>query len=151
MLPGGMPGAANLYDHEGVCKAVCDQVAAGSIINLDASVSGLPVMYRGLSRSVAGNQIKSLVFALSGVFLILTIIFGSFTSGLLATFPTLLFIAEVYQPWRYAEYIRQGGFDYLYDKVGLYDTLIAILKGHESATAITRCWASTPKRKRTSG
>ena len=29
MLPGGMPGAANLYDHEGVCKAVCDQAAAG--------------------------------------------------------------------------------------------------------------------------
>ena len=29
MLPGGMPGAANLYTHEGVCKAVCDQVAAG--------------------------------------------------------------------------------------------------------------------------
>jgi len=29
MLPGGMPGAANLYAHEGVCKAVCDQFAAG--------------------------------------------------------------------------------------------------------------------------
>jgi 4-methyl-5(b-hydroxyethyl)-thiazole monophosphate biosynthesis len=29
MLPGGMPGASNLYDHEGVCKAVCDQAAAG--------------------------------------------------------------------------------------------------------------------------
>ena len=29
MLPGGMPGAANLYAHVGVCKAVCDQVAAG--------------------------------------------------------------------------------------------------------------------------
>ena len=29
MLPGGMPGASNLYAHEGVCKAICDQVAAG--------------------------------------------------------------------------------------------------------------------------
>ena len=29
ILPGGMPGASNLYDHEGVCKAVCDQAAAG--------------------------------------------------------------------------------------------------------------------------
>lgn len=29
MLPGGMPGAANLYAHEGVCKAVCAQAAAG--------------------------------------------------------------------------------------------------------------------------
>ena len=29
MLPGGMPGASNLFAHEGVCKAVCDQFAAG--------------------------------------------------------------------------------------------------------------------------
>lgn len=29
MLPGGMPGASNLFAHEGVCKAVCDQLAAG--------------------------------------------------------------------------------------------------------------------------
>lgn len=57
--------------------------------------------------------------------------------------PTLLFIAEVYQPWQYQAYIQQGGFDYLYDKVGLYDTLIALLKGQQSATAITRCWQQT--------
>ena len=29
MLPGGMPGASNLLAHEGVCKAVLGQVAAG--------------------------------------------------------------------------------------------------------------------------
>ena len=29
LLPGGMPGASNLYAHEGVCKAVRDQFAAG--------------------------------------------------------------------------------------------------------------------------
>ena len=28
-LPGGMPGASNLFEHEGVCKAVVDQHAAG--------------------------------------------------------------------------------------------------------------------------
>jgi len=28
MLPGGMPGASNLYDHEGVCQAVKAQFAA---------------------------------------------------------------------------------------------------------------------------
>ena len=33
MLPGGMPGAANLYAHEGVCKAVCDQTAAGKKVS----------------------------------------------------------------------------------------------------------------------
>ena len=29
MLPGGMPGASNLFEHEGVCKAVMNQFAAG--------------------------------------------------------------------------------------------------------------------------
>ena len=29
MLPGGMPGASNLFDHKGVCKAVVDQAVAG--------------------------------------------------------------------------------------------------------------------------
>jgi 4-methyl-5(b-hydroxyethyl)-thiazole monophosphate biosynthesis len=29
MLPGGMPGASNLFEHEGVCKVVMDQFAAG--------------------------------------------------------------------------------------------------------------------------
>ncbi len=33
MLPGGMPGAANLYQHEGVCKAVCEQLAAGKKVS----------------------------------------------------------------------------------------------------------------------
>ena len=28
-LPGGMPGATNLFEHKGVCKAVVDQFAAG--------------------------------------------------------------------------------------------------------------------------
>jgi 4-methyl-5(b-hydroxyethyl)-thiazole monophosphate biosynthesis len=28
-LPGGMPGASNLFDHKGVCKVVVDQHAAG--------------------------------------------------------------------------------------------------------------------------
>ena len=32
LLPGGMPGAANLYDHEGVCRAVLNQHAAGKRI-----------------------------------------------------------------------------------------------------------------------
>ena len=29
MLPGGMPGASNLFEHEGVCQAVKAQAAAG--------------------------------------------------------------------------------------------------------------------------
>lgn len=54
--------------------------------------------------------------------------------------PNIQFIAEIYNPGSYSSYIDWGGFDYIYDKVGLYDTLRAITVGAESATAITRCW-----------
>jgi glycosidase len=59
-----------------------------------------------------------------------------------AAYPDLIFIAEVYNPGEYRNYLFQGHFDYLYDKVGLYDTLRAITCGHESATAITSRWQS---------
>ena len=55
-------------------------------------------------------------------------------------YPGILFIAEVYNPGLYRDYIRRGHFDYLYDKVGLYDTLRAIVCCRESATAITSRW-----------
>jgi len=54
--------------------------------------------------------------------------------------PGLVFIAEIYGPDAYRRYIHEGGFDYLYDKVGLYDTLRAVVTGKASAEAITRCW-----------
>ena len=38
-------------------------------------------------------------------------------------YPKVQFIAEVYNPAEYNSYLYRGGFDYLYDKVGLYDTL----------------------------
>src|SRR5574344_309879 len=42
-------------------------------------------------------------------------------------FKDLIFIAEVYQKQNYAKYIYQVGFDMLYDKSGLYDSLRAIV------------------------
>ena len=56
------------------------------------------------------------------------------------TYPKLFFIAEIYNPGNYRNYIGHGGFDYLYDKVGLYDTLRAIICGYAPASAITQCW-----------
>ena len=32
LLPGGMPGASNLYEHEGVCQAVTAQHKAGKLV-----------------------------------------------------------------------------------------------------------------------
>lgn len=52
----------------------------------------------------------------------------------------VLFIAEVYNPAEYRNYINTGHFDYLYDKVGLYDTLHNVMCNTEPATAITSCW-----------
>ena len=55
-------------------------------------------------------------------------------------YPQLLFIAEIYNPALYRNYIHQGHFDYLYNKVGLYDTLRAVICHQKPASAITRCW-----------
>ncbi|MEG1119022.1 MAG: alpha-amylase family protein [Bacteroidales bacterium] len=55
-------------------------------------------------------------------------------------YPKILFIAEVYNPMLYNSYLQYGGFDYLYDKVGLYDNLKAITKGYAAASSITGNW-----------
>ena len=66
-------------------------------------------------------------------------------------FPSLIFIAEVYKKELYAQYIRNIGFDYLYDKSGLYDTLRTVVEKNvnddgmpvelwQSTTGITRNW-----------
>lgn len=52
----------------------------------------------------------------------------------------VLFVAEVYNPGEYRNYLYTGHFDYLYDKVGLYDTLRAVMRGEASAETITTCW-----------
>ncbi|MDR1783002.1 MAG: alpha-amylase [Dysgonamonadaceae bacterium] len=57
-------------------------------------------------------------------------------------YPDVTFIAEVYNPAMYLNYIERGKFDYLYDKVGLYDTLKAIIMEQRSARVITGSWQS---------
>lgn len=56
--------------------------------------------------------------------------------------PNSIFIAEIYQPQKYHSYIFQGGFDYLYDKVGLYDSIRRLMeqKTYSSANDITKVW-----------
>ena len=66
-------------------------------------------------------------------------------------YPEVIFVAEVYKKELYGEYIREIGFDYLYDKSGLYDTLRTVVEKNtddngmpvelwQSATGITRNW-----------
>ena len=55
-------------------------------------------------------------------------------------FPDIIFIAEIYSPEMYRDFIFRAGFDYLYDKVGLYDLLKDVVRGDMPASAITRQW-----------
>ena len=56
--------------------------------------------------------------------------------------PDIIFIGEVYNPAEYRHYLG-AGFDYLYDKVGMYDTLREVICGNQSVQAITSAWQQT--------
>jgi len=43
--------------------------------------------------------------------------------------PQIIFIAEVYNPEMYNRYVQDGKFDFLYDKVDVYDTLRSLITG----------------------
>ncbi len=60
-----------------------------------------------------------------------------------ARHPEILFIAEVYDPAQYRSYLRDGHFDYLYDKVGMYDCLRSVICAEEQAADITQRWKDT--------
>ncbi len=55
-------------------------------------------------------------------------------------FPHIQFIAEVYEKEKYSFYAEEVGFDLLYDKSGLYDTLRAVLCSGASARTISWNW-----------
>ncbi len=54
--------------------------------------------------------------------------------------PDIIFIAEIYDIGLYRQYIYSAGFDYLYDKVNLYDSLRGIECANHSAATLTSCW-----------
>lgn len=59
-------------------------------------------------------------------------------------YPSAIFIAEVYKKELYGEYIRRIGFDYLYDKSGLYDTLRTIVEKNVNVDGMpVELWQST--------
>ncbi|MEK6480600.1 alpha-amylase family glycosyl hydrolase [Catalinimonas sp. 4WD22] len=55
-------------------------------------------------------------------------------------YPELTFIAEIYNPEQYRNYLDNGRFDFLYDKVQLYDTLRAVVEGHADLRHVTDIW-----------
>jgi len=100
-LPAG--GAAERY-LTGLSVAIVDLDAptvlaadeGAEALPLGIEISGLPVMYAGMSESVTRNQFNSLGMALGMVLVIMTILFRSPFSGMLATAPTALTLLVVY-------------------------------------------------------
>lgn len=60
-------------------------------------------------------------------------------SNVKTTYAGLLFIGEVYNPSLYRSFVACG-FDYLYDKVGMYDCLCAVMRGACPASSVTYQW-----------
>ena len=57
-------------------------------------------------------------------------------------FPDIKFIGEVYNPYDYRRYLLNG-FDWLYDKVGMYDTMRSVICHHAPTSAISNAWQQT--------
>ena len=57
-------------------------------------------------------------------------------------YKNIIFVGEVYNPNEYRHYIASG-FDWLYDKVGMYDTMRAVICHHAPASAISGAWQQT--------
>ena len=57
-------------------------------------------------------------------------------------YPDIRFIGEVYNPNEYRRYIASG-FDYLYDKVGMYDAMRDVVCHRRNTDAITWAWQQT--------
>lgn len=58
------------------------------------------------------------------------------------SYPKLIFIGEAYNPAAYKSYLTKGNFDYLYDKVGLYDGLKKLIRNEQGANVkdISKVW-----------
>ena len=57
-------------------------------------------------------------------------------------YPHIQFIGEVYNPYDYRRYLLNG-FDYLYDKVGMYDTMRSVICHHAPTSVISYAWQQT--------
>lgn len=55
-------------------------------------------------------------------------------------YPGIIFIGEIYDVNLYRPFLDYCHFDYLYDKVNLYDTLVSIERNNWSAAQLTSCW-----------
>ena len=64
------------------------------------------------------------------------------TKAVKKKFKNIIFMGEVYNPFEYRHYLASG-FDWLYDKVGMYDTMRGVICRMELAGSITQAWQQT--------
>ena len=69
---------------------------AGGDRGLDVQVNGLPVLHRGLAHSVQRNQLQSMSVAVVLVVVILSFMFRSIRTGLMAACPTLFTLVAIH-------------------------------------------------------
>lgn len=55
-------------------------------------------------------------------------------------YPDVIFIGEIYDVALYRSFLDYGCFDYLYDKVNLYDKIVGIERHNFSAAQLTSAW-----------
>ena len=65
------------------------------------------------------------------------------TTKTVSKYPEICFIAEIYNTKLYNNYLFEGGFNYLYDKINFYDIMRSVLEGKKPASDITNIWRST--------
>lgn len=63
------------------------------------------------------------------------------TAKVKTEYPHIVFMGEVYNPSEYRNYINSG-FDWMYDKVGMYDAMRAVICGQAPAHILTGAWQS---------
>lgn len=63
------------------------------------------------------------------------------TAKVKTQYPHIVFMGEVYNPSEFRNYINSG-FDWMYDKVGMYDAMRAVICGQAPAHILTGAWQS---------
>jgi predicted RND superfamily exporter protein len=96
-------GAERLFD--GVTTAIFDLEHPSVLVpapaglatgHLQIQVNGLPVLHRGLAKSVKRNQLQSIFLAVFLVVSILSVMLGSLKSGVMASMPTLFTLVIIH-------------------------------------------------------
>jgi predicted RND superfamily exporter protein len=114
--------------------AVADPKGEGQ---LSLSVSGTPLLHRGLSQSTRENQQRSLVLALGLVAVVLAWRFRSLSAGLLALAPTGLSLLLVY-----------GGMGLLHIRLDIGTAMLASIvigAGVDYAVHLMSAWSAAPE------